>query len=345
MATVVALLAAGALSNSRGGSHLWSVERERREGIGSHVTSPLPSSYVLAGEVPASFTWGNVRGTSYLTKNLNQHVPQYCGACWAHATASSFADRIKIARGAKGVDVNLAVQHILNCGTAGTCHGGSMGGVFQWIHGNKGGVAYDTCQPYIACSAESKEGFCPHVNTTCTPDNVCRTCSTFTAAGGFCAAIEQYPNATVAEYGTVFGELDMMNEIYSRGPVGCGINAERIENYQGGIAKGRCFNDADHAVSVVGWGQDNTTNEAYWIVRNSWGEYWGENGYLRVSKGTSDSLCLESTCYWATPKTWTEHNKPCDEDGHNCNTTARGSAHGTYVDPSVSGVPYGRRLK
>jgi cathepsin X len=41
---------------------------------------------------------------------------QYCGSCWAHGAASALADRIKIANDAKGPDVNLAIQYILNCG-------------------------------------------------------------------------------------------------------------------------------------------------------------------------------------------------------------------------------------
>jgi cathepsin X len=47
----------------------------------------------------------------------------------------SLADRIKIARDAKGVDINLSVQYILNCGggMAGSCHGGSHSGVYQFI--------------------------------------------------------------------------------------------------------------------------------------------------------------------------------------------------------------------
>ena len=39
--------------------------------------------------------------------------------------------------------------------------------------------AFHRCQPYIACSSESKEGFCEHVDTTCSPMNICRTCSSF----------------------------------------------------------------------------------------------------------------------------------------------------------------------
>lgn len=40
-----------------------------------------------------------------------------CGSCWAHGSVSSLADRIKIARGAVGDDINLSIQFVLNCGT------------------------------------------------------------------------------------------------------------------------------------------------------------------------------------------------------------------------------------
>ena len=96
---------------------------------------------------------------------------QYCGSCWAHGAISALGDRIKIARGAQGVDINLAVshsepsgpmefvgflpffccaffihlscqscrqaswqvQHLLNCGGVGSCNGGTVDGPYQWL--------------------------------------------------------------------------------------------------------------------------------------------------------------------------------------------------------------------
>ena len=58
------------------------------------------------------------------------YVSQYCGSCWAHGAMSALADRIKIARGGVGDDINLSIQYVLNCGggVAGSCWGGSHSG-------------------------------------------------------------------------------------------------------------------------------------------------------------------------------------------------------------------------
>ena len=117
----------------------------------------------------------NKEGVNYCTMSRNQHIPQYCGSCWAHGSVSALGDRIKIARGGKGIDINLAVQHILNCGGVGSCHGGSVDGPYQWLHSlskSGAGIAYETENPYMACSSESREGICSAVPWTCTPENV-----------------------------------------------------------------------------------------------------------------------------------------------------------------------------
>ena len=72
---------------------------------------------------------------------------------------SALSDRIKMARGAKDIDIQISVQHVLNCGNAGSYYGGEQGAAYQWVS-SAGGVAYTTGQPYMACSSDSKEGFC-----------------------------------------------------------------------------------------------------------------------------------------------------------------------------------------
>jgi len=266
---------------------------------------------------PDEFTWCNKDGVNYCSTSRNQHIPQYCGSCWAHGTVSALEDRIKIARGAQGVDIRLSVQHVLNCGTAGSCHGGSLDGVYQWIHkiseATGSGLSYETSQPYMACSSENREGFCSSADWTCNALNIARTCGTF---GQECVGLSHYPNATVTEYGSISGPDAMQKEIYSRGPIACTIAADDIRDYEGGIATGGGW--TDHVVSVVGWGTD-AEQGLYWIVRNSWGEFWGENGYVRVKSG---ALALEESCAWAVPGEFTAPEKNnqyhCHEDGGNC---------------------------
>ena len=58
--------------------------------------------------LPESWNWNNVNDTNYMTAVRNQHIPTYCGSCWAHAATSVLSDRIKIARNAAWPDINIS---------------------------------------------------------------------------------------------------------------------------------------------------------------------------------------------------------------------------------------------
>merc|ERR1719160_1998766 len=301
-------LMSGALAESRRKSELLSRAEGELLGVVWRGNATERSSHddltVPEGGFPDSFTWCNKDGVNYCTRSRNQHIPQYCGSCWAHGSVSALGDRIKIARKAQGIDIDLSVQHILNCGNVGSCHGGSVAGPYQWIKSKSeqgSGISYETSNPYLACSSESDEGFCSHADFSCTAENEARTCSTFHPQGK-CLPIKQFPNASIAEYGSISGQDAMQKEIYARGPISCGIDATEILEYTGGIATQE-GSMVDHVISVVGWGNDDKAGQ-YWIIRNSWGEYWGEMGYVRVAKG-NNALKLEEQCSWAVPKAFT----------------------------------------
>merc|ERR1712139_489309 len=108
----------------------------------------------------------------------------------------------------------------------------------------------------------------------------------------------------------------MMKEIYNRGPIACGIDANHLRTYTSGVVtkKGEMV---DHVISVVGWGTDAEEGK-YWIIRNSWGEYWGELGYVKVKFG---ALLVEDQCAWAAGLGFTDVQSGtmhCYEDGTNC---------------------------
>merc|ERR1712130_826434 len=119
-----------------------------------------------------------------------------------------------------------------------------------------------------------------------------------------------------------------MKEIAVRGPIACGIDANPLRDYERGVI-GEAGQGIDHVISFVGWGTD-AEHGRYWIVRNSWGEYWGESGFVRVKFG---ALNVEDQCAWAELKEFTAPEKGnqfhCHEDGNNCD--AKGSSYLSVV--------------
>eukprot|EP01024_Parvocaulis_polyphysoides_P066344 TRINITY_DN778_c0_g3_i1.p1 TRINITY_DN778_c0_g3~~TRINITY_DN778_c0_g3_i1.p1 ORF type:complete len:362 (+),score=43.76 TRINITY_DN778_c0_g3_i1:81-1088(+) len=260
------------------------------------VLTPRPHEYLKKEDIPKSFNWCDVDGVNYCSPMRNQHIPHYCGSCWAMSSTSCLADRDNIRRNDTGLSSYLSVQHVVDC-TIGSCVTGGLGRwVYEYAH--KHGIPDETCNNYQA------------IDQKCTDYNKCASCMGFTD----CFAIPDYQVLKAAEYGRVKGREQMMAEIYARGPIQCTIDATDFLcfNYTSGVfAEYIPIPSYDHDISVVGWGVDEDGVE-YWIIRNSWGQPWGMSGFFKLvtslyKNGTGNlyNLGIESTgCNWAVPKGW-----------------------------------------
>jgi len=65
-----------------------------------------------------------------------------------------------------------------------------------------------------------------------------------------------------------------------------------FQHYRTGIFDSEsCGTKLDHAVNLVGWGKDESTQDEFWILRNSWNTVWGEEGYMRLKIVNGDGIC------------------------------------------------------
>jgi len=212
--------------------------RIRRERAPAVIKTPISHN----AAAPEQWIWNDVEGTNYLTQIRNQHLPQYCGSCWAHAATSALSDRIKIARKAAWPDINIAPQVLISCSDDFGCHGGEAYNAFEWMHNNE--ITDETCSIYRARGHDNGQ--------ECSAMNVCRNCS----PGEACFVPDSYYIYGVDEFGEVSGEENMIQEIYQRGPIACGIAVPvELDYYTGGVF---CDTTGDmnivHDVSVVGYG-------------------------------------------------------------------------------------------
>lgn len=272
------------------------VEEASFEG-GEVITQPRPWEIMAPEDVPATVDWRNMDGVNYLSWNKNQHIPQYCGSCWAQGSTSAIADRFNILN--KGTQkesapVGLDAQVIVDNQAGGSCDGGNPGGVYKYAHNY--GIPHSSCEQYQALNLLS----------AATAIDDCRDCTWPPNAAGDeslanCWSVD-YTKYYIADHYKLSGADKMKAELAANGPISCGIHADTNfeNNYDGTtIYKEKTIGMINHEISVVGYSITEEGQE-YWIGRNSWGTYWGDYGFFYMNM-YDDNLRIEQDCVAGTP--------------------------------------------
>jgi len=100
--------------------------------------------------------------------------------------------------------------------------------------------------------------------------------------------------ATIAGYKNVTDENDLMTQV-SKGPVLAAVDADSWQFYDSGIFTGPCGSNLDLEVLVVGYGSQGGID--YWMIQNSWGPEWGEDGYILLERGSNLCGIASDACY------------------------------------------------
>lgn len=211
--------------------------------------------------LPSAVDWVE-KGAVTPVKNQGQ-----CGSCWSFSTTGSVEGAVQIATGKL---ISLSEQELVDCaGSAGNqgCNGGLMDDAFEWII-KTGGLTTEENYPYKA-----EEGSCKkHVK----------------------------PVSTITGYKDVEegNEDDLMSAV-AKGPVSIAIEADKsgFQFYSGGVFSGECGKQLDHGVLLVGYGEDEDSGAKFWKIKNSWGDSWGEDGYIRISRGNDECGLADSASY------------------------------------------------
>ncbi|KAL4539726.1 hypothetical protein Ndes2526A_g02745 [Nannochloris sp. 'desiccata'] len=270
------------------------------------LNAQAPSRLLTVNELPQNFSWLDVNGVNMVAPSWNQHIgEQYCGACWAHGTLSMIQDRLKIVKKGAAPDVTLGRQTLLNCGAfhdyGAGCDGGDVIDVLRYMA--QFGLPDESCIPYSATDhtkydKDAKK--CPAIGycMNCMPIDDVDTCW----------AVKTPIRYYLESYGQVSGpgEEPMLNEIATNGPITCSMATPEVFDYgyHSGIAMDPSHNatDVDHDVEIVGWGV-SPSGTKYWIVRNSWGTYFGQLGFFLLERGNNALQIEAGDCWWANP-TW-----------------------------------------
>merc|ERR1719382_2043067 len=242
--------------------------------MGGYKKLPTPAVNATAApaksvkDLPASVDWRE-KGAVTPVKNQGQ-----CGSCWAFATTAMIESYAAIATGNLPVlsaqQVTACTPNPLSCGGTGGCMGSIPQLAFTYIQ--LFGHVTEDVWPYTAGSGNT--GSCEYDFNGMPP--------------------------TVGLSGYQILEANnqdaVMQHLAEVGPLAVAVYASGWGAYNGGIYDG-CSYDSNialnHAVQLVGYGSDS--DGAYWIVRNSWGPGWGEDGFIRLRRDAEAQCGTDST--------------------------------------------------
>ncbi|XP_075489291.1 cysteine proteinase COT44-like [Primulina tabacum] len=202
--------------------------------------------------VPSSIDW---RKFGAVTPIKNQGT---CGSCWAFSAVASVEGINKIKTGKL---VSLSEQELVDCDYKGEnegCNGGYMEKAFEFIKNNNG-ITTEKNYPY-----EGLRGRC----------KIDKEKQRAVVISGYVSVPPKNEKALQAAV--------------AKQPVAVAVDAGGYEFqlYSSGILSGYCGKDLNHGVAAVGYGVEN--GEKYWLVKNSWGTKWGEEGYVKIKRDSSD---------------------------------------------------------
>lgn len=236
----------------------------RNEGI-------FNNDITVLNTLPDNFDWREP-SKNYIGRKCTSSVKDQgsCGSCWAFGTVGPLESAILIR---EAVEEDLSEQWLVSCNTKGYgCSGGWW--AHDWHAGRAGkcggtGAVYETDFPYTATTGSCGNDY-PHV---------------------FLVDDWQY----VGSSNGVPGTGAIKQAIYDYGPVSAAVTATNAwPNYNGGIWSENVGGNVNHAIVIVGW-DDDMGSDGVWIIKNSWGEDWGDQGYMYIEYGCSN--IGYSTCY------------------------------------------------
>merc|ERR1712168_45581 len=223
-----------------------------------------------AKDLPASVDWRN-NNTISAVKNQG-----HCGSCWAFCTAEMIESYAAIATGnlleLSTQQVTSCTPNPLSCGGTGGCSGSipQLGYTYLQLFGHVTEEAY----PYVSGS-NGDTGDCMYDLENATP----------------VIGITGYNTLPSNDQEAV------MTHLAEVGPLAVTVDASSWGLYSSGVFDGCSFDSniqLNHAVQLVGYGTDASEGD-YWIVRNSWGDHYGENGYIRLKRQSTAQCGTDST--------------------------------------------------